>query len=288
MSQRQLHDQVRRGFSALTKPPRPQLDVRIRESLWARSTAAAAPRSRLPVVAIAAVLLVLVAIAAVLGGPAAVNAVGRAGGGLASFASGLITPPRSAGRPVTTPSASPTISATPRPSPSPTPTPVATPTEPPAATPAATPAPVIPAPAPPPLPPAATLPGYSCAVQSGAGGGQATMATARTGSQVGYDRFVIQFDGPVPQYEVTPQGSAAFGATTLEGGSGLAIVLHGASSPAYPGPTQIKPGLSQIREARLLYDSGGLVEWGVGIARPACYLAWTLPAPSRLIIDIAK
>jgi hypothetical protein len=283
VSQRQLHDQVRRGFSALTRPPRPQLDERIRESLWARQTQAVADRSGVPVVVVALLLLVAVTVAAVLAGPATLNAAGSAGRGLASRASGLLAPPRSEGRPATAPSASPSPSpsesATPVPTEAPTPTPVPTP----AATPVAAP--------PPPLSPAATLPGYSCAAQSG-GGGPATMATARTGAQAGYDRFVIQFDGPVPQYEVTPQGSAAFaqagGPVTLEGTSGLAIVLHDASTPAYAGPREMKPGLSQIREARLLSDAQGVVEWGVGIARPACFKAWILPGPSRLVIDIAR
>jgi hypothetical protein len=118
------------------------------------------------------------------------------------------------------------------------------------------------------------------------------MSTARVGAQSGYDRFVIQFVGPVPQFEVTLQGSPSFtpggGPVTLQGGAGLHVVLHSASAAgAYSGPSDVRPGFPEIQEARLLSDSQGVVEWGVGIAHTACFHAWTLSGPSRLVVDIA-
>jgi hypothetical protein len=293
LSQRQLHDQIRRAFSALTRPPRPQLTERIRSTLWGHQVAAAgggAAGYRTPAtIALAALLLVAVVAAAVLEGPTVVRTVGRAGGGLASGLSRTLAPPRSASTP--TPRATSSPSHTP--APTPTPTTSATPT--PGASPSATPAPSAapsapPSAAPAPAAPPATLPGFSCATQSG-GGGQAAMTTARVGAQSGYDRFVIQFDGPVPQFEVTPQDSAAFaqngGPVTLQGAAGLAVVLRNASGPAFGGPTDMRPGFSAIQEARLLSDFQGVVEWGIGIASPACFHAWALSSPSRLVIDIA-
>ncbi|HSR26709.1 MAG TPA: hypothetical protein VLW53_24380 [Candidatus Eisenbacteria bacterium] len=287
MSQRQLHDQVRRAFSALTRPPRPQLTERIRDSLWGRPPPAARATARPPlaVVAIAAVVLVATVAAAVLEGPALVSTAGRAGYVLQSAAGRLVPAPRTASTPSPVPSQTPLATPTPTPTavptetptqPSPPPSPSAQPEPSPSAAPAA--------------PPVATLPGYSCAAQSG-GGGQSSMTTARVGAQSGYDRFVLQFDGPVPQFEVSPQDSAAFGQSggpvTLLGSAGLAVVLRNASGTAYAGPRDMQPGLSAIEEARLLSDFQGVIEWGIGIAHPACFHAWTLGSPSRLVVDVA-
>lgn len=287
MSQRQLHDQVRRAFSGLTRPPRPQLTERVRDSLWGRPPPAARATARPPlaVVAIAAVVLVATVAAAVLEGPALVSTAGRAGRVLQSAAGRLLPAPRTASTPSPVPSqtllAAPTPTSTATPTETPTqPSPPASPSAPPEPSPSAAPA----------APPVATLPGFSCAAQSG-GGGQATMTTARVGAQSGYDRFVLQFDGPVPQFDVSPQDSAAFaqsgGPVTLLGSAGLAVVLHNASGPAYTGPRDMRPGLSVIEEARLLSDFQGVIEWGIGIAHPACFHAWTLGSPSRLVVDVA-
>jgi len=65
-------------------------------------------------------------------------------------------------------------------------------------------------------------------------------------------------------------------------------VLHNASGAgAYSGPNDVKPGFSEIQEARLLSDSQGVVQWGVVIAHTACFHAWVLSSPSRLVVDIA-
>jgi hypothetical protein len=288
MSQRQLHDRVRRAFSALTRPPGPQLTERVRDSLWgipapARRATAGRP---LALAALAAVVLLATAAAAMLEGPAVVSTAGQAVRGLQSATARLLAPPRTASTP--TPPARPALLPSPTATAA-TPLPTETPTEPPpSASPPAQPAP--PPTAPPAAPPVATLPGFSCAAQAG-GGGQATMTTARVGAQSGYDRFVVQFDGPVPQFEVTPQGSAAFaqsgGPVTLQGSAGLAVVLRNASGQAYGGPRDMQPGFSVIQEAKLLSDFQGVVEWGIGIAHPACFHAWTLGSPSRLVVDIA-
>jgi hypothetical protein len=285
VSQRQPHEQIRRAFSELTRPPRPQLTERVRDSLWDRPAPDSAPSRRRPVAVVLAAVVVLALIAgAVLEGPALV----RLGRGLGPRVSRALVPPATARRP--TPRTSPSPTAPPSASPS------AQPSAPPSESPAPTPAPTD-APAPAPSPPAfaaappATMPGFSCAAQSG-GGGQSTMTTARVGAQSGYDRFVVQFSGPVPRFEVTPQDSASFaqsgGPVTLRGGAGVSVVLRGASGAGvYSGSADMRPSFAVIQEARLLSDSQGVVQWGIGIARPACFHAWTLGGPSRLVIDIA-
>jgi len=75
---------------------------------------------------------------------------------------------------------------------------------------------------------------------------------------------------------------------TLQGAAGLQVVLHDATGAGvYGGPSDVKVGYPQIQEARLLSDAQGVVQWGVGIAHTACFRAWVLPSPSRLIVDVA-
>jgi len=282
VSQRDLDEQIRQAFTALTSPPRPQLTERIRDSLWSRP----APRAPLPrpvplpppLAVLVAALVIVALVAALLEGPAAVRTASTIGRAVNGAVAHVLTPPRtastSARRPTSAAHPSPTAPPTQPPTPTPAPTATATPT-----------------PAPTPTAPLPTLPGYSCATQTG-GGGQATMSTARVGAQNGYDRFVIQFAGPVPQFQVTLQGSSSFaqsgGPVTLQGDAGLQVTLQGASSGAAFGPSELRPGFSEIREARLLSDSQGVVEWGVGIAHASCFHAWVLPSPSRLVIDVAR
>ena len=282
MSERQLDEQIRQAFTALTRPPRPQLTERIRDSLWSRPVVATrgAVATPPPLAVLVAGVLVLALIAGLLVGPAAVRAAGSVGRGVSGAVARVLTPPRTASTPGghgpsaaavhTSPSARSTATATPTPTPAPT----ATPT-----------------PAPTPTAPVATLPGYSCSTQTG-GGGESTMSTARVGAQSGFDRFVIQFVGPVPQFDVTLQDSASFAASggpvTLQGAAGLQVVLHNATGAgSYSGPSDVKVGYPEIQEARLLSDAQGVVQWGVGIAHAACFHAWVLPGPSRLVIDVA-
>src|SRR5436853_578219 len=58
--------------------------------------------------------------------------------------------------------------------------------------------------------PTSTLPAaaYTCTTLTGGDSNSGTNVTdVRVGTSSGYDRFVIQFNGPVPQYTITPQGS---------------------------------------------------------------------------------
>lgn len=279
MSQRRLDEQIRQAFSALTSPPRPQLTERIRDSLWGRPATVRPLAVPPPLAALVAALLVVAVVAALLVGPAAIRTASALGRGVNGAVSRALTPPRTAANPAQRPTATarPSPSATATPTPEPTATPTPAPTETPA------PAPTEP----PPTAPVPTLAGFSCSTQTG-GGGQSMLSTARVGAQSGYDRFVIQFAGPVPQFEVTLQGSPSFGQVTLAGTAGLQVVLHGASAAgAYSGPNDMRPGFPQIQEARLLSDSQGVVQWGVGISHVACFHAWALPNPSRLVVDIA-
>lgn len=116
----------------------------------------------------------------------------------------------------------------------------------------------------------------------------------RLASQSGYDRFVIELNGPVPHYDVTPQSGATFTqspsglAVTLSGSAGLVVTLHGAqANGSYSGPSDLhSAGTSVIQEARQTQDFEGVVTWSLGLSQSACFRAFTLTGPSRLVIDV--
>ncbi len=105
---------------------------------------------------------------------------------------------------------------------------------------------------------------------------------------------MIQFSGPVPRYQVSPQASAAFtqdprGAqVTLAGTAGLRITVSGVTHwQSLPGPADLQPsGARVLREARQVGDFEGTVTWGLGLSQGACFRAYTLSGPDRLVIDI--
>ncbi|HVC99524.1 MAG TPA: hypothetical protein VNG93_00040 [Candidatus Dormibacteraeota bacterium] len=180
------------------------------------------------------------------------------------------------------------------------PAPVATAAATPSALPTATPTPAIAAVSPTPSPTSASLACSSPQTFSGGTPGVASVTQVRVGTTAAYDRFVIQFDGPVPTYTVTPQGSATFmqdptGQTLqLRGADGVKIVVRGASattpsgSPAYAGPMDLTPGYSSLQEARQLGDFERVYSWGLGISQPACLRVSVFTGPARLVVDVLK
>lgn len=259
MSRRRLRDDLRDVFDTLSEPAHPALSARIRAEL--RS----APPAGMRAPRLAAAVAVLVAVLIV----ASLVFVSR--------------------HPVFGPS----VPAT-QPSPAVSTAPTAQPAVPaPAASAQPTPAPGTPGPS---ASPAAGLPPFSCAAQSGPGptSPPAGVTAVRASAQSGYDRFVIQVSGPVGQYSVQPQAGATFTRdpsgirVTLAGSAGLLVTLQGASSAgSYTGPTDLKPsGTAVLKEAQQVGDFEGVVSWGLGLSHVACFRAFTLTGPSRLVVDV--
>jgi hypothetical protein len=175
--------------------------------------------------------------------------------------------------------------------PAPAATTSATPSSEPAATPSA---------ATSPTPNVAAAPTTACATSSGGVSSLANVTDVRVGTAAGYDRFVIQFDGPVPTYSITPQNSSAFmqdvsGQTLqLQGSSGIKIVVHGASGTevngkrTFIGSQDQKPGYPVLKEARQVGDFERTFTWGLGLSQPACLHVSTLTGPDRLVVDVLK
>jgi hypothetical protein len=148
----------------------------------------------------------------------------------------------------------------------------------------------------PPTPPGSSQPPFACA-DAGAGksGVAANVTAVRVGEQPDLDRFVLQFDGPVPTYTVKRQAKPTFvlspsGQTiTLSGTTGVLVRVHSATEAnTYTGPTDFShPEFLIIKEARLTEDFEGYVSWGLGLGQASCLRTYTLSNPSRLIVDFS-
>src|SRR5207237_4547922 len=198
-------------FDAITRPPRPALAARIRAAVVGQPAPAApvaeATRRRLG--------LALAVVAALL-------VVATALGGVLALRARLSPPSRTATvAPRSTPASSPAPTASVLPTETPQPSLSPAPSE--------SPAPLAPPPA---GPAVAAPPGFTCAARSGGTAAHATMSTARVGAHAGHDRFVVQFNGPVPQFEVRLQDSATFsqsGGGALRGSAGALVIVRNAS-----------------------------------------------------------
>jgi len=147
-----------------------------------------------------------------------------------------------------------------------------------------------------------SLPAFVCASSTGFVAKLTTPASppvafidlVRTGTHAGYDRITIEFSNGSPsQVDVTPQNNAMFtqGASgqsiTLAGSAGLLITIKGADEhTSYSGPTDFKTGYAVLEEARQVKDFEGTVQWGLGLSKSACYRAYFLTNPARLVVDI--
>jgi hypothetical protein len=118
----------------------------------------------------------------------------------------------------------------------------------------------------------------------------------RTAPHAGYDRLTIEFQNGQPgSIDLFPQNSATFvttggrgnGTVKLLGNDGLVVKIFSTDAhTAYSGSTDLRTGYSGLLEVRVIEDYEGYVQWGLGLAKPACYHAFILPNPTRLVIDI--
>ncbi|HXD80189.1 MAG TPA: hypothetical protein VNU27_01325 [Candidatus Acidoferrum sp.] len=154
---------------------------------------------------------------------------------------------------------------------------------------------IAPPPVSPPTPPGTNLPAFACADVSGGKTGVANAVTARVAEQPGYDRFVLQFDSPVPSYTVKRQATPTFtsGASgqtiTLSGTSGVLVNVQTATGAnTYTGSTDLtNDQYLVLKEARQTQDFEGHLSWGLGLGKPACMRVFTLTDPDRLVVDFS-
>jgi hypothetical protein len=144
--------------------------------------------------------------------------------------------------------------------------------------------------------PTDNLPAFVCTAGTVAGSRPPQTAfvdAVRGGTHPGYDRITIEFSNGEPaRVEITLQSNATFtqgasGQTVqLQGSDGLLITIRGADEHThYSGSTDFHVG-SGILEARQVQDFEGVVQWGLGLAKPGCYRVFYLANPDRLVIDV--
>ena len=248
MSRESFRRDLNRAFEAMSGPPSPALSARVRSALNERAPARQGP---FWIAGLAAAL-----IAAIVIGVFVVSNFNRH---LTSVVPGAL------------PTASPSASASA--SPGVTPTPVQT-------------------------PPDSSLPPFVCGSSTSIASQNAALSAyidaVRTGTHTGYDRITIEFqDGPPASIELRPQSNSTFTTSpkgevvTLAGSAGLLVVMRGADEhTAYSGATDFKTNYPVLLEARQMEDFEGIVQWGLGLSKSACYRAFFLNNPTRLVIDI--
>ena len=147
--------------------------------------------------------------------------------------------------------------------------------------------------------PTSNLPAFVCGVNTSLNPQQAPpsayVSDVRTGTHAGYDRITITFtDGLPGSISLKPQNSATFasgggqgGNITIAGQVGILVTMSSADEhTSYTGPTDFKAGYAVLAEARQIQDFEGYMQWALGLKSTACYRAFTLANPTRLVIDI--
>ncbi|HET6311113.1 MAG TPA: hypothetical protein VFH00_08950 [Candidatus Nitrosotalea sp.] len=146
--------------------------------------------------------------------------------------------------------------------------------------------------------PDSTLPVFVCA------GGSAQSTTPapavafidalRIGTHPGYDRLTIEFKNGLPGgFELRMQTGTTFTTSpkgdqvTLAGKNGILVVIRGADLHTnYSGSTDLKTGYAALVEVRQVEDFEGVVQLALGVSGSACYSAFTMTGPDRLVIDV--
>lgn len=115
----------------------------------------------------------------------------------------------------------------------------------------------------------------------------------RTGTHAGYDRLTIQLTEDPSSVSVSVQSGTTFTLSpsgmqaTLKGKNSVLVVIHGADLHSrYSGPIDFVTGYAGLAEVRRVEDFEGTVQMGLGVNGAACYHAYYLTNPSRLVIDV--
>ena len=157
-----------------------------------------------------------------------------------------------------------------------------------------------PTPSPSPSPSSTPATAYICTADTlehslPAGSPIAYVSAMRPGSHQGYDRFVVEFSNGIPTdyVEVRPRTGTSFSETSsgqtlkLKGSNGILVSIHGADGhTSYHGSTDFVTGYNAVAEVRVIEDFEGVLNIGIGVNGPACYHAYYLSNPARLVIDV--
>jgi hypothetical protein len=139
---------------------------------------------------------------------------------------------------------------------------------------------------------------FVCTSGSIGGGSQPPLSAfidaLRSGTHPGYDRLTVEFqNGPPVNVDLRIQTGTTFtnsprgDQVTLAGSNGILVVIQGADlHTSYSGPTDLKTGYTALVEVRQVEDFEGTVQLALGVSGAACYRAFFLANPVRLVIDV--
>lgn len=143
--------------------------------------------------------------------------------------------------------------------------------------------------------------GFGTAPVTGSGTGFGLLTAVRLGAHPGFDRVVFEFRAALPGFDVryvdppivadgsgepVPVEGSAFLQVRMEPASGFDL---DAGVPVFTGPDRIggaSAGTAAVREVVRTGDFEAVLTWVVGIGSRAGFRVTTLPAPSRLVIDV--
>jgi hypothetical protein len=116
------------------------------------------------------------------------------------------------------------------------------------------------------------------------------VTSVRTAHHSTFDRLVLTFHGPVPNYHIKyvkkvhsdPSGKVV----RLKGNAKLLVEVDPTLSTAKQPQGTRTPLLPEIRQIKGAGNFEGYTSYGVGLAAREPYHAHTLSSPSRLVIDV--
>lgn len=122
---------------------------------------------------------------------------------------------------------------------------------------------------------------------------QATLTRVTVGRNATFDRIVFRFTGSTPGYRVE------YVPTVIQDGSGLPLTLLGRRflqirfEPTVNGssanaPSVITPRFPTLRQLKRAGDFEGVIAFGAGLSRRAGFRVFTLSAPRRIVVDVAR
>lgn len=140
------------------------------------------------------------------------------------------------------------------------------------------------------LPPFTTAPKV---VTAPASAPQATLVKITVGRHPTFDRTVFRFTGSTPGYRIR------YVPRVVQDGSGLPISLLGtrylqiAFFPTVNGtttnvPRTITPRFPTLRQIKVAGDFEAVSSFGMGLSRRVGFRVFTLSAPRRIVIDVAR
>ena len=124
----------------------------------------------------------------------------------------------------------------------------------------------------------------------------ATLQTVRSSPHPGFDRMVFEFKEGLPGYEVrylaeTARQCGSGDEIRTDGAGQILVRLHTAQAHTEDGKATVAErdralGLPALKQAKLMCDFEGYVDWVLGVADRRPFRVMELSEPPRLIVDV--